>query len=144
MTETSVETLTEFIKRILRQKGLSQHDVERNSDKAITSSYLSKIINGKVNSIGVEIIVGLAKGLDVDPFDVFAAVLGRSNTRDGEVSSSLLIDIMQKVVADPQLVIVIKKWPKLSVKGRTVLLQYMEVLSEPTSQKKSRKKKKKK
>ena len=133
------ETLSEFIQRILRQKGLSLHDVERNSEKAITSSYLSKIINGKVKSIGVEIIVGLAKGLDVDPFDVFAAILGRS-TKEGEISSSLLIDIMQKVVADPQLVIVIQKWPKLSVKGRAVLLQYMEALSEP--EKKSRKKKK--
>jgi transcriptional regulator with XRE-family HTH domain len=142
MTDTPNETLTEFIKRILRQKGLSLHDVERNSEKAITSSYLSKIINGKINSIGVEIIVGLAKGLDVDPFDVFAAVLGRTS-REGEVSSSLLIDIMQKVVADPQLVNVIQKWPKLSVKGRAVLLQYMEALSEPTPQKKSRKKKKK-
>lgn len=142
MTDTPNETLTEFIKRILRQKGLSLHDVERNSDKAITSSYLSKIMNGKVNSIGVEIVVGLAKGLDVDPFDVFAAVLGRTS-REGEVSSSLLIDIMQKVVADPQLVNVIRKWPKLSVKGRAVLLQYMEALSEPTPQKKSRKKKKK-
>jgi transcriptional regulator with XRE-family HTH domain len=140
MTDTPNETLTEFIQRILRQKGLSLHDVERNSEKAITSSYLSKIINGKVNSIGVEIIVGLAKGLDVDPFDVFAAVLGRS-TREGEISSSLLIDIMQKVVSDPQLVKVIQKWPKLSVKGRVVLLQYMEALSEP--EKKSRKKKKK-
>ena len=133
------EPLSEFIQRILRQKGLSLHDVERNSEKAITSSYLSKIINGKVKSIGVEIIVGLAKGLDVDPFDVFAAILGRS-TKEGEISSSLLIDIMQKVVADPQLVEVIQKWPKLSVKGRAVLLQYMEALSEP--EKKSRKKKK--
>ena len=133
------ETLAEFIKRILRQKGLSLHDVERNSDKAITSSYLSKIINGKVNSIGAEIIVALAKGLDVDPFDVFAAVLGRTR-RGGEISSSLLIDIMQKVVADPQLVGVIQKWPKLSAKGQKVLLQYMEALSEP--QKQSRKKKK--
>lgn len=144
MTDTPVETLIEFIKRILRQKGLSLHDVERNSEKAITSSYLSKITKGKVNSIGIETMIGLAKGLDVDPFDLFAAALGRPHHGDDQVGSLLLIDIMQKVVANPQLVIVIQQWPKLSAKGRAALLQYMGVLSEPTSQHRSRKKKKKK
>ena len=144
MPGTHNQTLTEFIQLILRQKALSLHDVERNSDKAITSSYLSKIIKGKVKSIGIETIIGLAKGLDVDPFDLFAAALGRPHHNEDQIGSLLLIDLMQKVVANPQLVKVIQKWPKLSVKGRAALLQYMEVLSEPTSQQRSRKKKKKK
>jgi transcriptional regulator with XRE-family HTH domain len=143
MTETTKESLTDFIERLLRQKGLSLHDVERNSDRAITSSYLSKITKGKIKSISVETIAALAKGLDVDPFDVFAAAFGKPHPSEDEVDSLLLIDVMQKVVANPQLVKVIQKWPKMSDKGRVALLQYMEVLSEPGSQPKSRRKKKK-
>jgi|SRR5215216_4049366 len=143
MTEATNETLTEFIQRVLRQKALSLHDVERNSDKAITSSYISKITKGKIKSISVETIAALAKGLDVDPFDVFAAAFGKPHQSEDEVNSLLLIDIMQKVVANPQLVKVIQKWPKMSAKGRVALLQYMDVLCEPSSQPKSRKKKKK-
>ena|SRR5215208_5609731 len=144
MTETSNETLTDFIQRILRQKGLSLHDVERNSDNAITSSYISKINKGKIKSISVETIAALAKGMDVDPFDVFAAAFGRSHRPDDELGSLLLIDTLQKVVANPQLVKVIQSWPKMSAKGRAALLQYMDVLIGPSSQPKSRKKKRKK
>jgi transcriptional regulator with XRE-family HTH domain len=144
MTETSSETLTDFIQRILKQKGLSLHDVERNSDNAITSSYISKINKGKIKSISVETIAALAKGMDVDPFDVFAAAFGRSHRPDDELGSLLLIDTLQKVVANPQLVKVIQSWPKMSAKGQAALLQYMDVLIEPSSQPKSRKKKRKK
>jgi transcriptional regulator with XRE-family HTH domain len=147
MTEATKETLIEFIQRILRQKALSLHDIERNSDKAITSSYISKITKGKIKSISVETIAALAVGLDVDPFDVFAAAYGRPYRSEEAISSLLLIDVMQKVVANPQLVKVIQDWPKMSARGRVALLQYMEILvepnSQPDSQPKSRKKRKK-
>jgi transcriptional regulator with XRE-family HTH domain len=143
MTQSNNESLIEFIERILRQKRLSLHDVERNSQKAITSSHISKIIKGKVKSIGVESFAGLAKGLDVDPFDLFAVALGKPYQREGEIDSLLLIDVLQKVVANPQLVKVIQNWPKMSAEGKAALLQYMEVLSEPTSNQGTRKKKKK-
>ena len=144
MTKTPNETLTDFIQRILKQKGLSLHDVERNSDNAITSSHISKITKGKIKSISVETIAALAKGMDVDPFDVFAAAFGRPHRPEDELGSLLLIDTLQKVVANPQLVKVIQSWPKMSAKGQAALLQYMEVLIEPSSQPKARKKKRKK
>jgi hypothetical protein len=82
--------------------------------------------------------------MDVDPFDVFAAAFGRSHRPEDELGSLLLIDTLQKVVANPQLVKVIQSWPKMSAKGRSALLQYMEVLIEPSSQPRTRKKKRKK
>ena len=144
MSEPNNETLTDFIQRILRQKALSLHDVERNSDGAITSSYISKIARGNIKSISVETIAALAVGLDVDPFDVFAAAYGRPYRTEDEMSPLLLIDVMQKVVTYPQLVQVIQSWPKMSAKSRASLLQYIEILIEPGSQAKLHKKKKKK
>jgi hypothetical protein len=69
--------------------------------------------------------------------------LGKPYQREGEIDSLLLIDVLQKVVANPQLVKVIQNWPKMSAEGKAALLQYMEVLSEPTSNQGTRKKKKK-
>jgi transcriptional regulator with XRE-family HTH domain len=140
MTEARGETLTDFILRTLRQKGLSLHDIERKSDKAITSSYISKIIKGKVKSISVETIAALAKGLDVDPFDIFAAAYGRIHDPEGEMGSMLLVDTLQKVVANPQLIKIIQSWPKISAEGRAALLQYMELLINTSSQLEARKK----
>ena len=144
MSEATNETLTDFIQRVLRQKALSLHDVERNSDSAITSSYISKIARGNIKSVSVETIAALAVGLDVDPFEVFAAAYGRPHRSEDEISPLLLIDVMQKVVTYPQLVQVIQSWPKMSDKGRASLLQYIEILIEPGSQAKPRKKKRKK
>lgn len=137
------EALSEFIRRVLRQKRLSLRDVERNSENAITGSYISKISKGKVRSMTVEKIDALAKGLGVDAFDVFAAAFGKPHRREGELEPMLLIDVLHKVVANPQLVTVIQSWPKMSGKGQAALLQYAEVLSGPGSQPSLRKQRKK-
>ena len=45
------ETLSEYVKRIMRQKNLTLRDIEENSDGEISNSYVSKILNGKAENL---------------------------------------------------------------------------------------------
>jgi transcriptional regulator with XRE-family HTH domain len=133
MAETANETLGELIQRVLLQKGLSLHEVERRSGKRVTSSHLSKMISGKVESISVRTIAALAKGLDIDPFEIFAAVIG-SPAQDTQISPALLIDVLHKVAENPELVRVVRNWSNIPVPARTALLKQMERLRRPGSE----------
>lgn len=68
------ETLSEFVRRIMRQKGLSIQDVHRRASSKgyIAPSYISRITTGKVTNLTTNLIEILAEGLGVDPFEVFA------------------------------------------------------------------------
>jgi transcriptional regulator with XRE-family HTH domain len=79
MSQNGSENLSEFVQRIMRQKGLSIRDVrERASKKGpIAASYISRIYHGKVTNLTANMIEILAEGLGVDPFEVFE--IGRAH-----------------------------------------------------------------
>src|SRR5215210_921329 len=71
------ETLAQFVRRVMKQKALNARDIERNSNKRIDNSYISKIINGSVTNLTANAIVALAQGLEVNPHELFTAITGR-------------------------------------------------------------------
>lgn len=139
------ETLSQYVDRIARQKGLNFHDIERNSGGKITNSYISKIISGKVTNLTADKTVALAAGLGVSPFEVFAAMCGQSPPAEGEqpLDGRMVVDILQKIVNDPQLIEILQLCEGLSPKDRdSVLVQLRYLREKSKKQPKSRKKKK--
>jgi transcriptional regulator with XRE-family HTH domain len=133
------ETLSEFLKRVMKQKGLTLRDVEQNCCKKITNSYISRVINGKVQNLTLETIVALAEGFDVDPHEIFAAAYGKP-PQNLAIDPLLLIDMLQKLAGNPQLVKVVREWTRLSGEEQTAMLQAVERINERESAKKSREK----
>jgi transcriptional regulator with XRE-family HTH domain len=65
--------LAEFVDLKMKEKNLSRLDIERRSGKMITDGYVATVLAGKADNPTLRILLGLAKGLDVHPIEVFKA-----------------------------------------------------------------------
>jgi transcriptional regulator with XRE-family HTH domain len=65
--------LAEYVKRVMDAKGLSASEVERKSANRITDGHVKNILSGKTTNPTLKVLLGLAEGLDVDPYEVFGA-----------------------------------------------------------------------
>jgi transcriptional regulator with XRE-family HTH domain len=126
------ETLSQFVRRVMKQKALNARDIERNSNKRIDNSYISKIINGSVTNLTANAIVALAHGLGVNPHDLLTAISGRGAEAEQEtrVDSYLLVDMMQQMVMDPEMMEMMQEWVRLPEEDRGRLLQSLKFLNE--------------
>src|SRR5437867_37748 len=70
------ETLSDFVRRIRRERNLSLTDVQRRSGRLIASSYVSRIENGYILNVTPKKLKALAKGLGVSEDQIFAITRG--------------------------------------------------------------------
>lgn len=76
------ENLSDFVRRVRGEKGLSTLDVERNSGNRITDGYVSQIENGYVKNVSPEKLQALARGLAVSEEEIFAVARGAKTVGD--------------------------------------------------------------
>lgn len=128
------ENLSEYIKRVVKQKDLKLRDIERNSEGKITNGYISGIVNGKITNLSVDKLKALALGLDVDAHDVFAAAIGevrhkiRSLSNKSAPNAQWLIEVMQEVLASPELTNLVDELVHLSRKERAMVMKVVQSL----------------
>jgi transcriptional regulator with XRE-family HTH domain len=99
------ESLDLYVRRILKEKGLSYSDVQEHSQGAISDSYIGNIVTGTVGSVTVAKLKALARGLDVSEDEVFAVARGNSpaDLRDFQKSRfAALFDKYRKLPGDDQ------------------------------------------
>lgn len=65
--------LAEYVDLKMKEKGLTRSDIERNSGKLVTDGHVAYILAGKGKNPTLKVLLGLAKGLEVDPVEVFKA-----------------------------------------------------------------------
>ena len=70
------ETLQDYVRRIMLEKGLSGYAVERASGEGISQSQVNRIQNGEVTNPSAAKLKALAKGLSVSEAELFAVVRG--------------------------------------------------------------------
>ncbi len=81
------ETLAQFLRRILREKGLSYAEVQRRAGGTISKGYICDIRNGLEVSLTVKKLQALAIGLDVPEDELFAIARGAvSSQHDPDTS----------------------------------------------------------
>ena len=144
---TKPETLSQFVKRVMRQKNINQHDVERISEGEITNSYVSKIMRGVVKNLTADKTVALAKGLGVSPFEVFAAMCGEPVSEEGVLDARVAVDMLQKIVLNPRLMEIMRLSDQLGEKEQNRVITSLKFVKgkktvKEKSKSKSRKKKK--
>jgi transcriptional regulator with XRE-family HTH domain len=99
------ESLDRYVRRVLREKGLSYADVEGRSHGAISDSYIGNIVTGTVGSVTVGKLKALARGLDVSEDEIFAVARGTSpaDLRDFQKSRfAVLLEKYKKLPAEDQ------------------------------------------
>jgi transcriptional regulator with XRE-family HTH domain len=125
------ENLSQYVERMIRQKGLSFADVERICDGQISASYIGRILKGEITNLTTEKMVALARGLDVNPYDIFAASYAGPPANQDYSNLLVLLDMMQKLVMNPDVFEAVEQLLCLPPKERAVLLQPLKLINKP-------------
>jgi transcriptional regulator with XRE-family HTH domain len=104
----SVETLAEYVTRIMQEKKLRPKDVERRSSGEIDDAYVIKIMKGITTNPSISKTQALAKGLGVDEDELFRVARGLplkgKLTKGGEPwPGPILAKAIERIVASPEL-----------------------------------------
>jgi len=141
------EGFDEYVRRVMKQKGLKAVDVERNSGNKIDRSHVSKFMRGVETNPSANAMMALAAGLGVNGHEIFSAVTGcvldDSRPRLSEVLEFL--SLVEKVAADPELVEAVRGMVGLPQKGRAAIMKMLSLHGEvrqATGQKRPSSKKK--
>jgi transcriptional regulator with XRE-family HTH domain len=104
------ETLAEFLKRVMRQKNLKVADVRESS--GLSQGYINQLLRGLKTNLTIETIGILAKALDIDGFELFAAAYGKT-PENMTVDPHLLADTIQKLILNPDLIELVQNVARL-------------------------------
>jgi transcriptional regulator with XRE-family HTH domain len=102
-------TLAEFVDLKMKEKGLSRLELQRRSEKMITDSHIATVLAGKAGNPSLRILLGLAKGLDVHPIEVFKAAAGVSDPEEIWTPESLVRTMQKMLNLKPSKVKALKK-----------------------------------
>jgi len=128
----SGETFSEYVRRVMKQKGLKAVDVERSSGGKFDRSHVSKLMGGVEKNPSANAMMALAKGLKVNPHDVFTAATGcpPSDGKSPEVNVMELLALIERITADPELVEAVRGLVNLPEKGRIAFLNMLKLRAE--------------
>lgn len=104
------ETLAEYLKRVMHQKNLKVADVQESS--GLSQGYINQLLRDTKTNLTIETIGILAKALDVDGFELFAAAYGKT-PENMTVDPHLLADTIQKLILNPNLIELVQNTAKL-------------------------------
>ena len=94
-----MESLSEYVQRVMGEKYLTAKEVERRSNGAIGDSHVINIANGTTTNLTLERLKGLAAGLGVAPIEIFKVAIG---SEPDELNVELVTRVLEKL-ANPRL-----------------------------------------
>lgn len=90
------ETLEQYVKRVLREKGLTLSDVERRAGGTISDSYVAGITNGNVRNLTLDKLKALARGLGVTEDKIIAVASGLASLAEDGFHQSDFASLFKK------------------------------------------------
>jgi len=134
--------LGEYVKRVMKLKGLTQKDVQRVSGGRITDGYVASISIGRACNPSVDKLKALADGLGVDMDELFHVACGLPEDMDDQGKSSyapdplVLLETVRKAVVNPDVIQILHEVVTLTPDERASLLGFIQRLG--SSRRKSR------
>lgn len=128
MAKKETGDLARYIARVLKEKGLSLHDVQVMSGWKITDAYVSSIIRGRATNPSVEKLQALALGLGVDEDEIFRVARGLTETGNRDRNSDpwhsvMVLRLMEQVISKPGLKELLEDVLELSEEDRALVLR---------------------
>lgn len=128
---SKLESLSEYVRRIMDEKDLKPKDVEVRSGNKIDAAYVFKIRKGNFKYPSVVKLQGLAEGLGVDEDELFKVARGipiqESGKRGGDPwPSNLLIRAMERITSSPELTRAVKTLLAMKPARLKALLKQLE------------------
>lgn len=139
MSESNEEQLSDYIRRVMKEKGLTQHDVEARSGDQITERYVADILRGASKNPSVEKLIALAHGIGIDPDELFAIARRAFEKRTSKSCSTepldadLFLEILQMIDESPELMEIVQAAIQLSPAEQRRLNKLLHSLFERTN-----------
>ena len=125
--------LSEYVKRVMKLKDLTQKDVQRLSGGKITDGYVASISIGRARNLSVDKLKALADGLGVQLDELFHVACGVPGGVDGNRNNAhealRLLQTIQKAVASPDVIQILDAVVRLPPGERDSLLGFIRRLS---------------
>jgi len=142
MAESNEESLREHVARIMKEKGLRVRDIRRRSAGTITESYISEILKGVAANPSIEKLSALARGLGVDPVELFKVASG--GAAGDEESRKVIdrsyavrvLDMMRTIALSPDLIAIAEEVGQLS--GRDAAVAHTSIVALRSSESRDR------
>lgn len=131
--KTNLPSLADFVRRVMKLKGLTQKDVQRLSGGRITDGYIASISSGRASNLSVEKIKALADGIGVDLdtlFHVACGVPGDKLTKTYTGDALMILEIVQKAVTSPDVSEILNEAERMSPDQRSLLLKSLKRASK--------------
>ena len=124
--------LSDYVKRVMKLKGLTQKDVQRMSGWKITDGYVASITTARATNLSVDKLLALADGLGVDYDELFHVASGAEKASEGKSRSTpdslMILETVQQVVMSPVVTQIMHEVVRLSNVERVGLLEYVKKL----------------
>lgn len=124
--------LGEYVKRVMKLKGLTQKDVQRMSGWKITDGYVASITTGRARNLSVDKLMALADGLGVDSDELFHVACGQGELDDngsrGAPDSLMILETVQQAVMSPAVTEILHEVVRLSPDERAGLQAFIKRL----------------
>ena len=132
--------LGEYVKRVMKLKGLTQKDVQRMSGGRITDGYVASITTGRAKNLSVDKLRALADGLGVDTDELFHVACGLRGLDDSGASNApdslMILETVQQAVMSPAVTQILHEVVSLSPEERAGLLGFIKRLAKRKSKRK--------
>ena len=131
-----IETLSQYVKRILNEKQMTMKNVQERSEGGIADAYVGSIVNGVAKNPSVDKLKALAMGLDEPEDDVFKVARGLPLDHEREASrdpwpGTLLAKAIGRIVSSPELTKILKAALRMSLKELQAVLKQIESMKKP-------------
>jgi len=122
--------LSEYVKRVMKLKGLTQKDVQRMSGNKITDGYVASITTGRATNLSVDKLMALADGLGVDSDELFHVASGTQQVdergRSNKVPDSLMVlEMVQNAMRSPTVTEILHEIVRLSPEDQASVVSFM-------------------
>lgn len=135
-----MEKLSEYLDRMMRQKNLTPKELSKRC--GLADGHIGRLRKGESDNLTVETILKLAKGLDVNPHEIFTAASGIPVSEAPQIDPHLLLDQMLKLIADAYGFETLRQLLTFSANERKRLLNYIEYFKRPPAKGKGKSRKK--
>jgi transcriptional regulator with XRE-family HTH domain len=119
--------ISEYVRQVMKLKGLTQKDVQRMSGGRITDGYVASITAGRAKNLSVDKLKALADGLGVDADVLFRVACGRpvalENSGSREPDVLIILETVRKVVMSPNVTEILEEVVRMRAEERGALLK---------------------
>ena len=127
----ATKDLSEYVRQVMKLKGLTQKDVQRMSGGRITDGYVASITTGRAKNLSVDKLKALADGLGVDADALFRVACGRLEGIENSGSGPdvlMILETVQKAVMSPDVTEILEEVVRMRTEEKSALLKSIKRL----------------